>query len=549
VKRAARYALVLLAMSAVALASVVVSCARALAHRERAMRDEEASSTRLVTYLLRPGESLRVPVDPGTDVIRVVAHAFRRGSLGATGHLARWRVGSGASLETIAPGSTARASAEEPGVTIGDPVAFNLDARELAPELWLGLDAIAEADGMLLRVYRRETALGADQLRGDTLSFTKREHLAARSGELDWIDLPVDERAMLIGARWGKVAPLPTPGHPLQAVAISLSPPALRPSVPLAEAGSAVRGLLSPVAREAQHLQLSSTVQYDRIVPGRSAIVRALDAAVVLRVQVRRPFAGLEPKTAPLRMLVDITEDSRTVTSKVDADVRPSSQDVYEAAADGEVPSESTTFYALVPARGRIALRATVGALDVVLAELDPQASERRFVARRPTNWQVFEAREHGVLRLAHRAPSVAQPRLAGAQLMRVTRPHSVGVTKSHGLSFIPAPTAIPFESHAASQTFSLRLLAAQPTDVRVVVDGGQPRRRKSGVASAITTARVVHVNGESRITLAIGDDLEPGRHILSFQSSEVACSIHLPWARHARAEPEMAWVSGDLEP
>ena len=547
-KRKAHHALVLL-LSAAVLAVIAFGCARALAHRERAMLDEEASSPRLVAYLLRPGESLRVPVDPGTDVIRVVAHAFRRGSLAAAGHHVHWRVGSGAPLDTIAPGSTTRTSAEESGVSIGDPVAFNLDAREQAPELSLGLDAISDADGVLLRIYRRETLLGANLLRSDNVSLMKREHLAARSGELDWIDLSTDERAMLFGARWGKVAPLPSEGRPLQALAMSLSPAVSAPLAPLAGRGSPAREQLSEPATDAQHAQPFSRVEYDRIEPGRPAIVQAFDAAVVLRVQVRRPFTGVEPSSGSLGMLVDIAQDGHTVTSKADANVRPSAGDAYDVAVETEVLSESTTFYALIPARGRGTLRATSSALDVVLAELDPGGPERRFVNRRPTNWQVFDARAHGILRLAHRPRLVAQPRASSAPLMRVPRPPTVPVTKSDGLSFIPASTPIPFESKAAPQTLSVRIRAQVPTDVRVLIDGGEPRRRKSGVVGSVTSARLVRVNGEARISLALGDDLEPGKHLLSFESNGVTCLVHLPWAKRARAEPETIWVSGELEP
>ena len=607
---------VLMAMGGLVLALAALTCSRWGAHRETAMRNEQTNSTRLVTYALKPGDALRIPVAPGTDVIRVVVHAFSLGPLGTGEHRALWAIGTGMPLEVALPGATGRAKAEESGVTIGDPTAFNLDAREHEPELLLRLQSVSAAEGVLVRVYRRETLLAPDeQLRRGAISIAQREHLAVRAGELGWVDLAADDRATLFGSRWQKVAPLPTEGQPFRAIALSLSPVPVPERPSLVEVASTspgegdsvagvvtgpnrlvVRGRdaatrlslfarspasgeqrlsgvgqlelavtpasvldfratseagagLTVLVTETRGTRLATPIEFDRVAPGRPAVVQALGASVVLRVQARRPLPQGDLQSAPLRLSVDVADDGHIVSSPVNQLVRPAAADRYEADPVGRVPSEAATFFVLLPARGRVTVQA-FEEVDLSLAELDPHADGQRFVSRRPSNWLSFGADAHGTLHEAHRLPSVSAHEPEPSSVQRVARPRVARVIKVAGRSYVPSSTRIPFEVHAgAPSRFLLRLLPEQATNVRVLIDGAEPRRRVSGLATSITTRRTVRVDGETKLSLVLGDDLQVGQHVLSFESLGASCVVHVPWLKRTSSPLETAWVVGDFEP
>jgi hypothetical protein len=596
---------------------VLWACARCLAHREGALLDEENHSTRLVTYALLPGESLRLPVTPGTEVIRVVAHAFRHGRLAAANHRVAWQLGAGSTLEVSAPGATEQARAEEPGLTVGDPVAFNVDAREQEPEISLKLVSVADAEGMLIRIYRREALLGSEELlRSDSLSFAKRQRLAARAGELGWLDLEAVDRATLTAARWRKLAPLPSEGQPFRTQVVSLAPtlagntlelaevlaefieqngsrsgtivgpnrlvvraddPAAKltlrsnSSLPAEQSASGIGQLefavtsdraiefqlttdrsarISVSAAEVQRVQFATSIEYDRISPGHPAVVQALEAPVVLRVEARPHLAAEDPASTPLRLWVDIAQNARKKSMAVDASPQRAAADRYESPEEVPNPAEPTHFYLLIPARGRATLSVVSGAADLALAELDPRDPERRFVRRRPTNWFEFAAVSQTTIRVAHRWPAEHASPATRHDMLRLARPKSAELIRHAGLSFVPAGTPLPFDALAGVPSqLSLRLLSERPTDVTVLIDGGVPRRRASGLARTITTARIVHVESETRFGLFLGDDLEPGWHVLSFETRGTACSVHAPWQKLSKSPLESAWLVGDFLP
>ena len=134
--------------------------------------------------------------------------------------------------------------------------------------------------------------------------------------------------------------------------------------------------------------------------------------------------------------------------------------------------------------------------------------------------------------------------------MLRVLLPLLVGSRKREGRTFVPTSAPIPFEvpEGHASRLF-LRLLPDVPADVRVLIDGGQPRRRLTGLATAITAGRIVHADGETKLSLVLGDDLEPGRHVLSFQANRTTCFVHLPWQKRVRVARDTAWIVGDFQP
>lgn len=205
---------------------------RKIARSERILAADEANAGRLVTHAIEPGQQLRIPIETNTDVVRVVAQAFRRGALDQGRHAGRVTVRldgtDGTRRETLdvsMPGVSRRTIAEEGDVAVGDPIAVNVDVRETgATELVLGLDSIADADGLLARAYRRE-AIGPSETfkRRVSLGEAKREHLARGAGEVGWIDLEPGDRTTLASARWRKVAPLPEPDRALVSRTLTLA--------------------------------------------------------------------------------------------------------------------------------------------------------------------------------------------------------------------------------------------------------------------------------------------------------------------------------------
>src|SRR5262245_40970659 len=65
-------ALVLLVPASIGLAIAVSHLSR----MERALADEGAHASRVLVYALSNGQKLEVPIEPGTDVLRIVAHAM-----------------------------------------------------------------------------------------------------------------------------------------------------------------------------------------------------------------------------------------------------------------------------------------------------------------------------------------------------------------------------------------------------------------------------------------------------------------------------------------
>ncbi len=212
----------------------LVFAIREIARIERVLAAEGSRAQRVIVYEVRPGGEIRVPIEPGTEVLRVVAHAVKRGSLQQVPHPARILFHAQGELAAHtddvrfdAPGTTARVTAEDSGVVAGDPVAINVDVHGIGTGvLTIGLASIEDADGLLLRVYRREAVSGSDLVaRPERLGHEGRAKLAHAAGEVDWDELERDEQTMLLTARWRRVAATPNANTGLKTRAIAVSAP------------------------------------------------------------------------------------------------------------------------------------------------------------------------------------------------------------------------------------------------------------------------------------------------------------------------------------
>ena len=282
-------------------ALAVFAAVRELSRIERTLASEGERAARVVVYEVAPGGELRFPVEPGTDLMRVVVHAAGRRPLVAAPHVLALTVtlrgdrGTRTeALELVAPPTSTRAAPEDPGVFVGDPVGINVDAHGIGVgDATLRVDRVDGAEALLVRVYRREELRRADAMRrGGTIDPAKRAHLARRAGEIDWVDLDEGEQAVLVASRWHKVAALPAEGAPLLTRAIALAappPPAPAPppgalgTVTLHEAERAAlvaRGPVTIWARAAADTPVIATLRE------RSGATRALGANGELVVDV-----------------------------------------------------------------------------------------------------------------------------------------------------------------------------------------------------------------------------------------------------------------------
>lgn len=194
--------------------ALIVLIVREMSRMEQALSAEGEKAARVLVYELPTGEYLRVPLESGTEVIRIVAHARGDDKMPLTVHGARIvltaKGTNGERKETLdlaVPGIRSRARAEEPDITVADPIGFDIDVHGIGRgDLEVKLESIDGAKGLLVRAYRRELL---DQLevvrRQKVLDLKREEHLALRSWEVDWSDLDDVERAELLEGRWRKI--------------------------------------------------------------------------------------------------------------------------------------------------------------------------------------------------------------------------------------------------------------------------------------------------------------------------------------------------------
>jgi hypothetical protein len=207
---------------------------RETARSEVTLAAEGARAVRVVSYELAPARQLRVPIDPETDVCRIVAHALKRGSLTPGVRLAHLMVSIRGTkmtrteeLTIPTSGDTERVTPEDPGIAVGDPVGTNIDVHGAGGgALTVALLSLDGADALLVRVYRRESLGRSDVARRIArIDDARREHLARHAGEMDWLDLDDEEQTTLAAAQWKKVGALSDGEGDLRSRAIALAPP------------------------------------------------------------------------------------------------------------------------------------------------------------------------------------------------------------------------------------------------------------------------------------------------------------------------------------
>lgn len=221
----------------------LVLAVREVARVERVLAAEGSRAQRVIVYEVRPGAELRVPIERGTEVFRIVVHAMRRGPLLAAPHPARLQLSARTDrgdrtevVELLPPGAATRVTPEDDRLVVGDPAAVSFDVHGLGTgELQLTLLSVVDADALLVRVYRREV-VGAERIadRPERLGPDGRARLAHLAGEIDWNELDPDEQASLLSERWRRVAALPHSNRALVTHALALSGPAAlaRPIAP-----------------------------------------------------------------------------------------------------------------------------------------------------------------------------------------------------------------------------------------------------------------------------------------------------------------------------
>lgn len=548
---------------------------REVSRSELSLAEDDTAGARVVTSVLEPGLRLRIPVEPNTDVVRLVVHAFGERS-GVTLHTARLSfeaTGSeGSSRETVevpAPGTSGRAEAEDASVVVFDPIAVNLDVHGIGSgELVATLESVAGARGLLVRSYRRETVPVIDAIRRRTnLGESKRERLARRAGGADWVDLDATDRLTLLGARWRRLAPLPDSEQRATWKTITLRAAPARPASPTPQASGGGSGE-APSDREV-------AVRYYRVTPARPLVVASSGPPLVLRLGARRPGPPDGTERTRISLGVAFTKaQSPAIRTTLRADVSPTSVDRYEPPEGADTPSGRAVFHLVVPAAGSVSISSAEGPVDVVLSELDPDAPPRPlhpghgdsgresgaeppeltwsgFVARRPSNAGDFTPELTGILRLAPRPVDAKRASAGQFAVAHAARPAGVSSIHRDGYTFVSSDAPVSIDVRGDRAVFvPMRLFSDVTTEVIVRVDGGNPERRTAFTPRIVTTTRSVHVDDDTHATLVLGDDLSPGKHVLSFESKAGSpVWVHLPWIRGSGRERPSGWVSGEFDP
>jgi hypothetical protein len=227
---------VLGAMLAIPVAALALgTLVREVSRIEKTLAAEGETAVRVVVYEMVPGDDLRILVEPTSEVLRVVVHAVRRGGeLSPMPHATElrtaWTTESGdAQSETFhleVPGARTRVTPEEPELSVGDPTGFDVSvARRGASEVTVNLASLADADALLVRVYRRDAVNGEELARrARAVPPELRAHMAELSWEPDFADLDTPEQRAILGARWRKM-PAARGSRPTRTHAIALSAP------------------------------------------------------------------------------------------------------------------------------------------------------------------------------------------------------------------------------------------------------------------------------------------------------------------------------------
>lgn len=335
---------------------------------------------------------------------------------------------------------------------------------------------------------------------------------------------------------------------------------------------------LHVVASDPRLVESPSRVATWRSNAARPVVVEAGSDPLVLRVAARRavPVGDDSPATVALEATIAAPGAPEQKSSLAQAVVR-SRYDRYDGANDRYAPTERAFYHLVVPSGARATLTPNDGELDLSLAELDPRAPPRPaetrpagrdearvvelgaaewegFVARRPSNLETFGPDARGFVRVAHRFV-VLPPRAAApsSAVVHVARPQTQKALRMHHRTFVPAGASIAIDVPAGRPlVLPMRVFSKEHADVVAQIDGERPKRRASGAAVRVTTSRSISVDGEVRTAIVLGDDLAPGRHVVTLVAPPgKSVWFSAPWVRGAgtRAKASQTrWVTGDFE-
>lgn len=658
--RPVRWSLLALPLLAVGLVFAV----REVSRVERVLAAEGSRAQRVIVYEVRPGGEVRVPIEPGTEVFRVVAHAMKKGTLADAPHEAHivfTATGDKKShtdeVKFVAPGTSSRVTAEDATMVVGDPIAINVDAHGLGTgELKIALKSVKDADAILVRVYRREHL--DDKTIADRPARLRAEgkwRLAHHAGEVDWDELEPSEQSLLLGARWRRVAALPNANKGLVTHAVAVAGPQSKSGIVetdpallsydvradekialIAKGKTSIRaradgdaesrvialvrhydgrvltvegkgevtvevpndeevgveltratpGVLSMRATDPSKIEPSSHASAWRTQKDRPLVVKAGNDPLILRLSARRPVPRNANETFSIVLDATITapDGFQTVATKggesimLHAERTRSIYERYDGKQPEAAPTSSAVFHVLVPAKGTLTLTPTEGQVDVSVSELDPEATPRPvpayasdkpwpavqkvgdsdwggYVARRPSNFTAFESIADGrvVVRLPHRLVPIKEPETKAPDF-HVKRPDSTEAITHNKRLFDPTTAQFEIDVPAGEAlVLPVRAFAHEKMDLVAKLDGNVIDRRTMGAAERVTTARKFTVEDEVRTIFVIGDEVTPGKHLLTFEPpAGKKAWIHLPWTAKPRLPgappPDPHWIEGDLE-
>jgi hypothetical protein len=337
-------------------------------------------------------------------------------------------------------------------------------------------------------------------------------------------------------------------------------------------------GPLSLRAADPARVERPERVAFWRASAERPVVVRADAADLVLRVSARRPLPPSRAGSVPIVLQARVTNGGAPgrVPSVVSlAAARELSPfDRYEGGLAGQIPTDAVAFHVLVPFGHTLVIGPKGPPVDLSLAELNasgepvaapsyaaqgrgPTASvvptlpedekEHTYVARRPSNWRDFDDRARGVVRIARRIVDrpVPEPRPPS---FRVRRPRSPGAIAVGARLFEPASATFTVEvPKRGAVPLPLRLYAPEPLEVTVQIDGGAPHRRRIGAVEHVTTSRTFRASREVRAFVMLGDDLQPGRHSVTFKVPPGKRAwVHMPWVK-VQKPPRPHWIESEF--
>lgn len=231
-------------LTVLALGLVAFAAVKYLSVVEPMLAAEGANAQRAIVYEMPAGAEIRIPIEPRTDLLRFVIHAYGKEDMALTPHTAKLQLelkGDKKSrreeIKAELPGLRSRVTPEKATTGVGDPMPFEVDVHDVGVgTLTVKLVEIAGADGLFVRAYRREQLSEAETaLRETALDREKKNELAQWAWELGWDELTAPERTTLLQARWRRLGALRGASADLRSTTIAIAPPPVRESPPSRE--------------------------------------------------------------------------------------------------------------------------------------------------------------------------------------------------------------------------------------------------------------------------------------------------------------------------